>query len=371
MEFKLNLTPVIEFGPGKLDSIGDLLDKNNQTKALIITGKKSSKANSALERVKKSLEEKKIDYIVDDNISSEPDTDMVDRLRELAYEHRVDAVIGLGGGSQLDVAKVVAGLYGQSLPTLDYLRKEPFSYRGIPFYGIPTTSGTASEVTLNSVLLDKEKNNKYSIANDNFQAKAAIIDPELTYCLSEELVAGTGMDAFTHAIESLVSYESNEFTQFLAEEAVMLILRYLYEAIKNDHLAKEYMAKASLYAGMAFAQTGVGLSHAISHPLGALYHIPHGVANAIVIPKVITFNMKTSREEYNKIEQKLGTELTLGEYIQNIVDTLPIDTNLRDYGFKLEDAPKVAKLAMEGRSYLRNPRIATEEEIIDILEQCY
>ncbi|MDO5062913.1 MAG: iron-containing alcohol dehydrogenase [Peptostreptococcaceae bacterium] len=371
MEFRLHLAPLIEFGEGKIDQIGDILYKDRRKKVLIITGKKSSKAQNALERIKESLNRSQIEMVIYDEITQEPDTEVVDLLRDIAKTEQVDSVIGLGGGSPMDVAKVVAGLFGQEKKTIDYLRKEEFVYSGLPFYAIPTTSGTASEVTLNAVLLDRERNNKYSISDTKFMPIAAIIDPELTYGLSPEITAATGMDAFTHAIESYVSYESNEFTKFLAQEAVLLILKHYDEAMEEDKTARAYMAKGSLYAGLAFAQTGVGLSHAISHPLGAIYHIPHGVANAILIPKVIHFNMKTSHEEYRSLEQVLGIDINLGDFIQNITNDLPIKTNLKDYGFKMEDAERIAELAMTSRSYLRNPRIATKEEIMEILMECY
>lgn len=370
MNFTLHLAPLIEFGEGKIEHIGSILDKDSRKRVLIITGKNSSKAQNALERILRSLDEASVQYIVYDEISGEPDTEIVDHVRELAKKEQVDSVIGLGGGSPMDTAKVVAGLFGQEKKTLDYLRKEKFIYRGLPFYAIPTTSGTASEVTLNAVFLDREKNNKYSISDVKFMPSAAIIDPELTYGLSPEITAATAMDAFTHAVESLVSYESNEFTKFLAEEAILLILKHYDEALRDDKTARAYMSKGSLYAGLAFAQTGVGLSHAISHPLGAMYHIPHGVANAILIPKVIRFNMKTSHDEYRHIEQRLGIDINLGDFMEHIVEELPIKTHLKEYGFKMDDARTVAKLAMTSRSYLRNPRIASEEEIMEILAEC-
>lgn len=371
MTFNLHLTPYIEFGEGRLNLIGGILNKDSRRHALIITGKHSSKAQNALERVKSSLEEFNITSIVYDEIASEPDTDIVDSLRALATKEGVDSVIGLGGGSQLDTAKVVAGLLGQTEQTLEYLRGKKFAYKGVPFYAIPTTFGTASEVTLNGVFLDKEKNNKYSISDPKFMAQAAVVDPMLSYGLDPKTTAGTGMDAFTHAIESYVSHEANEFTKFFAQEAAVLALKYLDEAIEDDPTARSYMAKASLYAGIAFAQTGVGLSHAIAHPIGAMYHIPHGVANAILIPRVINFNMRTSSEAYSEIERRIGLDTGLGEYVQGLISGLPISTKLREYGFKMDDAQEIARLAMTSRSYLRNPRKASLEEIVNILEDCY
>ncbi len=371
MNFSLHFTPLIEFGEGKLDLIGDILKQDNRERVLIVTGKKSSLAKNALNRVKDALERKSISYIVYDEISTEPSTDMVDLLRELAEKEKVDSVLGLGGGSQMDTAKLVAGLLHQEKRTSEYVQLDGFVHRGIPFYAIPTTAGTASEVTRGAVFLDKERNNKYSFSHAKFMAKAAIIDPELTYGLSKEITATTGMDAFTHAVESFVAYESNEFTKFWAEEAIVLITKNLNEAIQGEREARINMAKASLYAGIAFAQTGVGLSHAISHPLGAFYHIPHGVANAILISHVINFNMRTSSDEYSRIERRLGLDTGLGEYVQVFVDELPIDTKLQHYGFQMEDAMQIAKLTMESKSYLRNPRLASEEEIISILQDCY
>lgn len=371
MNFSLNFTPLIEFGEGKLDLIGDMLHQDNRKKALIITGKKSSQAKNALKRVKESLEKNFVSYIVYDEISTEPSTDMVDLLRDLAEKDKVDCVLGLGGGSQMDTAKLVAGLLYQKKRTAEYVRLENFIYCGIAFYAIPTTAGTASEMTRGAVFLDKERNNKYSFSHAKFMPKAAIIDPELTYGLSKEITASTGMDAFTHAVESYVSYESNEFTKFWAEEAIVLITKNLNEAIQGEREARINMAKASLYAGIAFAQTGVGLSHAISHPIGAFYHIPHGVANAILIGHVIDFNMRTSSDEYSRIERRLGIDTGLGEYVRIFVDELPIDTKLQNYGFQMEDAMQIAKLTMESKSYLRNPRLASEEEIVSILQDCY
>ncbi|MDD2402381.1 MAG: iron-containing alcohol dehydrogenase, partial [Clostridia bacterium] len=204
MQFTLHFPSNIIFEEDGIEKLGEkAIEYGN--KCLIVTGKKSAQKSGALDKVTESLKKANIQFVVFDKASGEPNCEIVDEVRELADKEEVKFIIGLGGGSPMDVAKAAAGLWGQNLETVKYVNKEPFQYSGIPFVAVPTTSGTGSEVTLNSVLYNPQTGNKKSLANPKFQASLSIIDPSLTYTMSSKLTAAVGMDALTHAVESYTS----------------------------------------------------------------------------------------------------------------------------------------------------------------------
>lgn len=371
MNLSLMFPMEIMFGEGTVKNIGTRC-KDFGDCGMIITGGNSTKASGVLEDVCNDLLSNNIKYIIYDKVTGEPDTSIVDDARHVAKTNDVDFIIGLGGGSALDVAKVTAGLHNQELTTIEYLDKYPYEYDGIPFVGVPTTAGTASEVTLNSVLYNPIKGNKYSIANPKFQAKLCIIDPRLTYSMNPSLTASTGMDALTHAIESYTSKLANPITKALAGQAISLISKSIVKAVKNgtDITARRDMALGSMVAGLAFSQTGVGLAHCISHPLGGIFHIPHGVANAILLPCVMDYNYRDCPQQYIEIGRLMGGHKTASNQVRAILEELPISKNLTSAGYKSGNEEDIVKKTFESRSIKKNPRMPLQTDIIDILNIC-
>lgn len=371
MKFSLNLPKNIMFGENSVDALGENV-KSFGNICIIVTGKKSTKESGALDKVVCSLKKANIAYMIFDEVVGEPDTEIVDKVRNMAKAEGAKFIIGLGGGSALDVAKAAAGLYGQSLTTLNYLNKEPFEYKGIPFVGIPTTSGTGSEITLNSVLYNKTKGNKNSIAHPEFQSKLSIIDPVLTYSMPKTVTAASGMDALTHAIESYTSKAANPVTFALAGKAIQLIGENIVRAVGNglDRDARSNMALGSVTAALAFSQTGVGVAHSISHPLGAFFHIPHGVANAILLPVVIDYNDAACHDRYEEIKVLLGGNKKASKQIREFMKNMPIAKTLLEAGYSRGSEKEIIEKTFQSRSLKKNPRVVEEKDILDIIEKC-
>lgn len=371
MRFSLNLPNNIIFGENTVKALGeDVKDFGN--KCIIVTGKKSTKESGALDKIIDSLKKSNISYLLFNEVAGEPDTEIVDKVRNIAEAEGVQFIIGLGGGSALDVAKAAGGLHGQKLTTLHYLNKEPFEYKGIPFIGIPTTSGTGSEITLNAVLYNRSKGNKNSIAHPEFQAKLSIIDPTLTYSMPKGVTAASGMDALTHAIESYTSKAANPVTLALAGKAIQLIGKNLVKAVENglDKEARANMALGSAIAALAFSQTGVGVAHSISHPLGALFHISHGMANAILLPVVIDYNDKACHDSYEEIKVLLGESGKASEQIRELMKNMPIPNTLLEAGYKKGREREIIERTFQSRSLKKNPRMVEEKDVLDIIEKC-
>jgi 1,3-propanediol dehydrogenase/alcohol dehydrogenase len=370
MQFNLHFPGSLMFGNDSVEKLGEAA-KEYGNRCLIVTGKSSTKSG-VLDRTVKSLEKMNIGYSVFDRVGGEPDCDIVDDVREVAEQEEVQFIIGLGGGSPLDVAKAAAGLWGQELDTIKYLNKEPFEYKGIPFVAIPTTAGTGSEITLNSVFYNPVSGNKKSLAHPHFQARLAIVDATLTYSMSPRLTAFTGMDALTHAVESYTSLKANMVTRTLAAKAVELVINNIMNAIEDGthKKARSNMALGSMMAGLAFAQTGVGAAHSISHPLGANFHIPHGVACALLLPAVIDFNSKDCRDKYEELEKMLGIDKPLSSYLRELIKKMPIPQSLTEAGYNKEREDIVVASTFDSRSIENNPRKVEKKDVIEILEKC-
>lgn len=371
MEFQLSFPNHIVFGENRIDYLGEHL-KDYGKRCLMVTGNKSIIESGALSRIEKSLNQANIVCVGMYSVKSEPDCLMVDEVRAAAQGKGADLIIGIGGGSVLDIAKAAAGLYGQRLRTEAYVNGATIQYCGIPFIAIPTTAGTGSEITTNAVLYNPITGNKASLAHPAFQARLSIVDPILTYDMSPKITAATGMDALTHAIESYTSNAANPVTMVLAEKAIELIGSSLERAVKNprDGEARSNMAMGSMTAALAFAQTGVGIAHAISHPLGALFHIPHGVINAILLPAAIDFNHMSCSKKYRRVEILMGANKNLSEYIRQMVKEMPIPHSLTEAGYSPGREREIIEKTFQSRSLAKNPREAKAKDIMDLLEAC-
>ena len=371
MDFSLRYPGNVIFGENRVKELGQQT-KTFGTRCLIVTGKKSMAESGVIQGIVRDLESHGIYSIIFDGIYGEPDTETVDQVRKVIEEEKVDFVVGLGGGSALDVAKAGAGLWGQELLTADYLNQEPFEYKGIPFVAIPTTAGTGSEITLNAVLYHPEVGNKNSLAHPGFQARCCIIDPVLTYSIPPAITAITGMDALTHAVESYTSKMANPVTMAMAGRAITLITEGLPIAVKDgtDKGARSKMALGSMMAALAFSQTGVGVAHAISHPLGALFHMPHGLINAILLPVVIDYNDSSCQNRYQEIEKLLGTQKRFADYVRDLMVEFPIPHDLTTAGYRKGYEEEIIRKTFTSRSLSKNPRVVRGEDVMDMIHRC-
>jgi alcohol dehydrogenase len=305
--FSLLFPGAIHFGFGalaKLETIempGDI--------ALIVTGGSSMKKNGFLDRAQAALEKNGKKVILFGGVEPEVSVDTVDKAASYARRNKADIIVGLGGGSALDCAKAVSGIYKKQSGVRDYIDgKQKVTGDTAFFIAIPSTAGTGSEVTKNAVLTYPEKSNKLSLRGDSLVPRIVIDDPELTLTMPPGITAYSGLDALSHAVESYFSTGANAYTKQLSASAVKMIFDNLPQAYSDggEKQARYNMMLASLIAGMAFANAGLGAAHGIGHTVGAVCGIPHGLVNAILLPYVEEYNARAVEKEIMELEKITG-----------------------------------------------------------------
>jgi alcohol dehydrogenase len=300
----------VYFGNGCLEKLKDAPIRGRR--GLIITGKHSSKKSGLLDRVKKILKNTGREIFVFDDVEPEVSVETVDKAAELARRYRADFFAGLGGGSAIDCAKAVSGIYRDRLSVKDYFDSNIPVRRDTGFLiAIPTTAGTGSESTRNAVLTYTEKQKKTSLRGDSMVPSIAVMDPELTYSMPKKITAYTGMDALTHAVESYFSSNANEITEILSFKAITLILGSMSAAYKkpSEKTARYNMMLGSFTAGLAFANAGLGAVHGIGHPAGAVLKLPHGLVNAVLLPHVLEFNLSAIGARLIQFKKATGIDM--------------------------------------------------------------
>lgn len=318
-----------------------------------------------------------------DEIPANPHADVVNNCRAFVEGKGANVVVCLGGGSPMDVAKVVAMLATNEGSWEDYQwnMKQP-SNAPLTYIAIPTTSGTGSEVTKTSVIIDR--NTKKGTGGDFFFAKAALLDPTLMVSLPPHLTATTGVDALTHAIEAYVGRNHQSFTDALALESISILADYLPKAFADgsDLVAREKVAVAAAMAGLAMDQSGLGVVHALSGPLSSYYDVPHGLSNAVGLPYGMAYNLIAVPERYARIAEALGVDTSdmsvreAGEAgvarVEEMLDDLQVPTELNDYFLKFggieDDVKKFAKEACGMFLMRNNPRVPQVGDIEGIFE---
>lgn len=370
----------IIFGRGSFERLKEELEGLGN-KALIVTGRKSLKESGIKDRLEDILSSKGISWVYFDGIPSDPEVTLVDEGRRIARENGCDFVIGIGGGSSIDVAKAIAVLFDKPLPTIEYISGKKIGKRGIPCVAIPTTAGTGSEVTKNSVLTDRVKNAKRSLRENVVLPDLAIVDPLLTLTLPRDMTAWTGLDALVQAIESYVSKGANVLTDCIALQATKLIMGNLLKAVRNgnDIDAREGMSIGSLMAGIALANARLGAVHGLAHPLGLNYRIHHGLICGVLLPGVIRFNIPIAEKKYAELYRAIEPSgwqmsdkecaLKFLEAVERLLDELSIPRRLRDFGVKEEDLKSIALQSQSSESLKANPRTATPEDLVNIMKE--
>lgn len=380
----------IYHGPGSLSEIAKLKGK----KAFVVTGGGSMKRFGFLGKTLEFLREAGMETHVFEGVEPDPSVETVRRGAEEMKIFCPDWIVAIGGGSPIDAAKAMWAFYEHPDISFESLCT-PFSFPELRqkahFCAIPSTSGSATEVTAFSVITDYEKGIKYPLADFNITPDVAVVDPDIAQTMPPKLAAHTGMDAFTHAVEAYVSTLHSEFTDPLALRAISLVSEYLIDSFGGERTAREKMHYAQCLAGMAFSNALLGITHSMAHKTGAAFsggHIVHGCANAMYLPKVIRFNSRTpeAKKRYADIARNLGLagsheeELvsSLIGRIEEMNSQLSIPSCIKDYEGGIiseeefeEKLPSVARLAVEDACTLSNPRKINAGEMEELLRCCY
>jgi len=316
-----------------------------------------------------------------DQVEQNPKHTTVNKAGEIVRKLKPDMVIGLGGGSAVDAAKAVALLATNPGAIEDYEGKGKYKSPPLPVLAIPTTCGTASEVTWVSVVTHTERMFKMSIKGPHMFPAVALVDPDLLVTLPPSLIASTGMDALTHAIEAYTVKAATFMTDIFARESLNLIFQSLERAfrnIKDDREAREKIMKGSMIAGMAFGNSDVGAVHCIAEAVGSLYDTPHGVANSVFLPYVMEFNLPAVKGRYAEIARIAGIgdndEETAAQKLIRLIKELSRILNIpsfRDLGIEKEKFNEIAEKSFQNNSNPSNPREAGVSDYLAILEKAF
>lgn len=378
------LNEVSYFGPGAREVLPKEIARLGLHKAFVATDKDLIKFGVA-DKVLDVLRRADIPYEVFSEIKPNPTVSNVKAGVKAFADSGADFILAIGGGSSMDTAKAI-GIITNNPEFADVVSLEGVAdthHKSVPVIALPTTAGTAAEVTINYVITDEKNEKKMVCVDPNDIPAIAIVDAELMYTLPRGLTAATGMDALTHAIEGLITKGAWEMSDMFEIKAIDMINRYLPTAVNepSNAEARNGMAVAQYIAGMAFSNVGLGAVHGMAHPLGAIFDIPHGVANALLLPIVMEFNMPAAIEKYGEIAKAMGVYkqgMTPAEAAQAAVDAVRelavrvgIPQHLAELGIKEEDLPRLAEAAMADVCTPGNPRDVTYDDILALYKKAY
>ncbi len=326
------------------------------------------------------LENAGLDYEVYSDIKPNPTIENVQSGVAAFKKSGADYIIAIGGGSSMDTAKAI-GIIIKNPDFADVISLEGVAdtkNKCVPIFAVPTTAGTAAEVTINYVITDTEKNRKMVCVDPHDIPIAAFVDPDMMSSMPKGLTAATGMDALTHAIEGYITAGAWELSDMFHLKAIEIISRSLRGAVENTPEGREGMALGQYVAGMGFSNVGLGIVHSMAHPLGALYDTPHGIANAIILPTVMEYNAEATGDKYKYIAQAMGVkgtdEMSCEEYRKAAVDAVKklssdigIPSNLKEI-VKKEDIPFLAQSAYDDACRPGNPKETSVEDITKLYE---
>jgi alcohol dehydrogenase len=368
------------FGRGAVEQIGDEAGRYGQ-KALVVM----DPALVELELDRRIIQHlDRVGAVVFKNFTHEPEPSEADEAALIAREENCDLVIGVGGGSAMDLAKAAAVLAANDGKAQDYVGVELVPRPGLPSIMIPTTAGTGAEVTWTAVFTRRKDKAKGGINSPFLYPDLALLDPDLTLSVPPDLTASTGMDALCHAVESFTSVKANPMSDMVAREAILRIGQYLPQAVADGRNveARENMLLGSLLAGLGLANAGVTAVHALSYPLGALYGIPHGLANAVLLPHVMNFNWMGAPDKFAEIAELLGQDVedlpirdaarAAGPAVLDLMTDMEMPAGLEDLDIPEDALDELAEKAMNlGRVLENNPRTITKEDALFVYEEAY
>lgn len=372
----------VYYGENTLAELKNLKGK----KAIVVVGGGSMKRFGFLDKIEEYLKEAGMEVKLFEGVEPDPSVETVMRGAEVMREYQPDWIVAVGGGSPIDAAKAMWIFYEYP----DFTFEQAVVPFGIPelrhkakFAAIPSTSGTATEVTAFSVITNYQEEIKYPLADFNLTPDVAIVDPSLAQTMPQKLVAHTGMDALTHAIEAYVSTANSVFTDPLAIKSIEMTKKYLFDSYSGDKEARNQMHLSQCLAGMAFSNALLGITHSMAHKTGAVFHIPHGCANAIFLPYVIDFNKSGCMERYADVARAMGvTGSTNDELIDGLTDairamnkSMNIPVSLKEYGVDEEAFAKhvdfISKNAVADACTGSNPRTISVEEMKKLFTCAY
>ncbi len=372
--------PVVLQGMGASEAIGDEIKKRGCARALLVTDPVMTQTG-VTESIVADLKQCGVGVTVYDQVTSEPTDKFVEAGLKLLKAKQCDIVVALGGGSPIDTAKAIAIMATNKGKIADYMGLGKVPKPGLPIVAVPTTAGTGSEVTMVTIITDTKNDVKMLIGTPHAMPTIAVLDPLLTVSMPRGITAGTGLDALTHAIEAYVSLKAQPLTDMLALRAIEMISGNLRQAWANPNnlKARAEMLLASCMAGMAFSNASVALVHGMSRPVGALFHVPHGVSNAALLGTVMDFSLMGNPARYADIAAALGeevdglTDLEAAEIgvlaVRRLVADLKVPS-LAQLGVEKAKLDKVvekmARDAIASGSPGNNPRIATPAEIVEL-----
>ncbi len=376
------LNEVSYFGPGAREVLPQEVKRLGLHKAFVATDKDLLKFGVA-DKVLKVLRDAGIPYEIFSEIKPNPTVSNVNAGVAAFAQSGADFIVAIGGGSSIDTSKAI-GIITNNPDFSDVVSLEgvaPTKKKSVPIIALPTTAGTAAEVTINYVITDEKNQKKMVCVDPNDIPAIAIIDAELMYSLPKGLTASTGLDALTHAIEGLITKAAWEMSDMFEIKAIEMITRYLETAVFEPHNAeaRNGMAVAQYIAGMAFSNVGLGVVHGMAHPMGAIFDIPHGVANALLLPIIMEFNAPAALPKYVEIAKAMKvykdgmTEEEAAKAACDAVKALSVKVgipqHLTDLGIKEEDLPRLAKAAMADVCTPGNPREVNEEIVLGLYKK--
>ena len=387
------------FGRNSVRQVGDIASRLRGKRAFVITDKILVKVG-IYEKVRESLAKAGLSIEVFDGGEPEPSIGMVLRGLETARAFRPDVLVGLGGGSNMDAAKLAAIALAHGGDPRDYVGEEKVPGPVMPLLCVPTTAGTGSEVSAAAVFTDTDKQLKVSCLSNYLRPAAAIVDPLLTVSCPPKVSADSGIDALTHAIEGFTAVDNtayplpdgersvyqgkNPFADIFAEKAISLVGQFLRRAVKdgNDLEARDGMALAATLGGLAFSNSGVALVHAMEYPVGAAVHVSHGAGNGLLLPFIMRYNLPVRKAAFARVAQLLGEDVTgMNETaaaeravlaVEKLRTDIGIPTRLRDLGVKEDQFKSFAEKAFNVKRLMRvNPRYPTLDEIEQLFRQAW
>lgn len=375
MANRMILNETAWFGRGSIAALTDEVARRGYRKALIVTDKNLAQCGT-VEQVTRKMDAAGLTWDLFAGAIPNPTIAVVQEGLRVFQHSGADYLIAIGGGSPQDTAKAI-GIISNNPEFADVRSLEglsPTRQPSVPIMAIPTTAGTAAEVTINYVITDEDKRRKFVCVDPHDIPQVAFIDADMMDGMPPALKAATGVDALTHAIEGYITRAAWALTDALHIKAIEIIAGALRDSVAGDRQAGEAMALGQYIAGMGFSNVGLGLVHGMAHPLGAFYNTPHGVANAILLPHVMRYNANFSDEKFRDIARAMGENvegLSLEQARQSAVEAVfhlnrdvGIPLHLRDVGVRKEDIPALAQAAFDDVCTGGNPREASLADIV-------
>lgn len=378
--FSFSVPTRIVFEINAINKIGEEMKSFGASNVLIVTDPMIGKMR-AINRVVNKLRDMNLKFDVFDRAESEPSLASVEELTEVTRKGKFDAIIGIGGGSVMDSAKVASISISNPGNVKDFIGVEQVKAKGAPLICVPTTSGTGSEVTRFAVITVQDK--KLDVVSQNIIPNVAILDPILTVTMPPGITAGTGMDALSHAIESVLSQDATPLTDALALEAIRLIWKHLRTAYNNGRNieARSYMSLAATIAGLVFNNAGLVLGHSLSQTFGPIYKVPHGMSCAMTLPYVMEYYLPVIPEKLALIASKMDENL-IGlpprklaleaiYSVKNLAEDLDVPPSLKEVGVPKDDLPRLTEICIKDWPRPNSPRIITKKSVLKTFERMW